>query len=174
MDYDEFLNVFLPAANLRLRDYILYGNKVPSYYISDARPLSIHVTSMAVRILEREKNLIHKRNEIRKELLKNIDFNKAKIFSDISRGKKTIEMHDLICYLEGNGFHARTPDLEAILRRCDHDADKALSFDEFIELTSIVNLDDEEDKIENIGPLKLELEKIVIQKSQAKRRNSND
>ena len=162
MDYEEFLNVFLPAANMRLRDYILYGNNLNSYYISDARPLSIQVTSIAVRILEREKNLIRKRNEIRKELLKNIDFNKVKIFSDISRGKKTIEMHDLIYYLEENGFHTRTTDLEAILRRCDHDADNTLSFDEFVELTSIVNLGDDEYKKANNSPLKLELEESLI------------
>lgn len=46
-------------------------------------------------------------------------------------------MQDLIMYLEQNGFHPRTEDLEAILRRCDHDADRALSFDEFCEVTEM-------------------------------------
>ena len=55
-------------------------------------------------------------------------------------------MHDLIYYLDENGFHAKTADLEVILTICDHDADKALSFDEFIELTTIFNLDDEDTK----------------------------
>ena len=48
-----------------------------------------------------------------------------------------INMQDLILYLEQNGFHPRTEDLEAILRRCDHDADRALSFDEFCEVTEV-------------------------------------
>jgi len=37
----------------------------------------------------------------------------------------------LIDLLESNGFYPRAEDLEAILRRCDHDADRGLSFDEF-------------------------------------------
>jgi hypothetical protein len=46
-------------------------------------------------------------------------------------------MPDLINYLEMNGFHPRTADIEAILRRCDHDADRAFSFEEFNELIDI-------------------------------------
>ena len=46
-------------------------------------------------------------------------------------------MADLIFYLENNGFYPRTEDLEAILRRCDHDADRALSFEEFCEITEM-------------------------------------
>ena len=46
-------------------------------------------------------------------------------------------MANLIIYLENNGFHPRTEDLEAILRRCDHDADRALSYDEFCDLTEL-------------------------------------
>lgn len=40
----------------------------------------------------------------------------------------------LIDLLESNGFYPRAEDLEAILRRCDHDADRGLSFDEFQEV----------------------------------------
>ena len=32
-----------------------------------------------------------------------------------------------------NGFQAKTEDLEAILRRCDHDADRSISLEEFAE-----------------------------------------
>ena len=41
----------------------------------------------------------------------------------------------MIEILESNGFFPRAEDLEAILRRCDHDADRALSFEEFSEVT---------------------------------------
>ena len=38
-----------------------------------------------------KKKLIYKRNEIIKKLLKNTEFNKAKIFIDISRKKKSFK-----------------------------------------------------------------------------------
>ena len=40
-------------------------------------------------------------------------------------------MEDLIQFLDQQGFYAKTEDLEAILRRCDHDADRSISFEEF-------------------------------------------
>jgi Ca2+-binding EF-hand superfamily protein len=36
--------------------------------------------------------------------------------------------------LDQQGFYAKTEDLEAILRRCDHDADRSISFEEFAEI----------------------------------------
>ena len=92
---------------------------------------------MAVRILEREMSLSERRNEARTDLLKNIDHSKMKTFHEIGRGDTLISMSNLIIYLENNGFHPRTEDLEAILRRCDHDADRALSYDEFCDLTEL-------------------------------------
>ena len=137
LSYDEWLNVFLPAANAGLRDYCLYTKQVASYYTSNARPLPVSVTSMAVRILEKEKGLCNKRNEIKRDLFKHKDHQKLKTFHSISRGQVQITMQDLIMFLEQNGFHPRTEDLEAILRRCDHDADRALSFEEFCEVTEL-------------------------------------
>jgi hypothetical protein len=43
-------------------------------------------------------------------------------------------MPDLIYFLEKNGFYPRREDIEAILRRLDHDANKMLGFEEFIEI----------------------------------------
>jgi len=40
-------------------------------------------------------------------------------------------MPDLLAYLESNGFYARREDIEAILRRCDHDGNQMISFEEF-------------------------------------------
>ena len=42
-------------------------------------------------------------------------------------------MTDLIYFLERNSFFARADDQEAILRRCDHDANRQISFAEFCE-----------------------------------------
>ena len=68
-----------------------------------------------------------------------------KTFHEIGRGDTVISMSSLIIYLEKNGFHPRTEDLEAILRRCDHDADRLLSYDEFCELTELPNADQFQD-----------------------------
>jgi hypothetical protein len=46
-------------------------------------------------------------------------------------------MPDLISYLERNGFYPRREDIEAILRRMDHDANRQISYDEFCELTVV-------------------------------------
>ena len=46
-------------------------------------------------------------------------------------------MPDLIFYLEKNGFYPRREDIEAILRRMDHDANRQISYDEFCELASV-------------------------------------
>lgn len=45
--------------------------------------------------------------------------------------------------MEINGFCPETTDLEALLRRCDHDADRALCFDEFNELFYIEEEDND-------------------------------
>ena len=92
---------------------------------------------MLVRIMEREMGLHEKRTEARTDLFKHIDYQKMKTFHELGRGDTVISMSALIIYLENNGFHPRTEDLEAILRRCDHDADRALSYDEFCELTEL-------------------------------------
>jgi len=39
----------------------------------------------------------------------------------------------LIWFFDMNGFQAKPEDLEAILRRCDHDADRSISLEEFAE-----------------------------------------
>ena len=39
--------------------------------------------------------------------------------------------------LEKNGFYPRREDIEAILRRMDHDANRQISYDEFCELACV-------------------------------------
>lgn len=51
-------------------------------------------------------------------------------------------MPDLINYLETNSFFPRREDVEAILRRCDHDGNRMISYAEFCELAGV---DDEND-----------------------------
>jgi hypothetical protein len=51
------------------------------------------------------------------------DFVKVRSFDDISRGRSQIGVSDLSYFLERNGFYPRREDIEAILRRLDHNAD---------------------------------------------------
>lgn len=71
------------------------------------------------------------------DLFKHSEFQRHKAFHEISRGLTYINMSDLIYFLEYNGFYPRTDDLEAILRRTDHDADRCLSFEEFSEVVEL-------------------------------------
>lgn len=182
LNYDEFLNIVLPAASMSLREYCLYSKRVPSYYNDPNKPLSVAVSSMVVRILERERNMCKKRSEARMELFKSKEHQKLKTFHSISRGQTAISMSDLIYYLEQNGFHPRTEDLEAILRRCDHDADRYLSYEEFCELVEMPTEENEEaedgvvhdTKTNMNSPERKELQDSVKKGQPLKRRNSNE
>jgi hypothetical protein len=131
MDYSEFCNLIMPAANQNLRDYCLYGRR-PSGPPGMSQPAS--VCALAVRIFESETRLAAKKRDARAQLSQNPEFDLARVFRDVSRGRYDIQVYDLVDYLESNGFFPRTEDLEAILRRCDHDADRALSLEEFTEV----------------------------------------
>lgn len=116
------------------------------------------------------------------ELFKNKEHQKLKTFHTISRGQTAVSMSDLIYYLEQNGFHPRTEDLEAILRRCDHDADRYLSYEEFCELVEMPAEEggEAEDgvvhdtKTNMNSPERKELQESVKQAQPLKRRNSNE
>ncbi len=118
LNYDEFLNIFLPACNMSIRGYVANRRNY-----GPAR-LSVQVSTAAVRILEKERELNRRRNDVRMDLFKHIDHQKLKTFHEIGDGQVFISMPRLIRYLEQSGFHPRTEDVEAILRRCDHDSDQ--------------------------------------------------
>ena len=91
------------------------------------------VPAMAARILEREKTFMSRRRESRMAFASVQAGDINKIFRDISRGHNDVQIQDLIWFFDANGFQAKTEDLEAILRRCDHDADRSISLEEFAE-----------------------------------------
>lgn len=71
--------------------------------------------------------LIHlkRRNEIKRQLLQSYDFSKQKAFNLISNNEEKINMDYLVEFLKkyGNIDYPRQTELEAILRRCDHEGD---------------------------------------------------
>ena len=60
-----------------------------------------------------------------------------RVFENLAKGYPTISMPDLIYFLERNRFFPRREDVEAILRRCDHDANRSISYAEFSELVGM-------------------------------------
>lgn len=131
LNYDEFLNIFLPAADYNLRNIEYYPDPRASPFLVGGMPTS--VPSMAARILDRERTFMNRRRDARMALAAVPDADINRIFKDIARGYSDIQMQDLIWFLESNGFGPKTEDLEAILRRCDHDADRMISLEEFAE-----------------------------------------
>lgn len=133
--YDEFCQLCLPATNNSLRAIAERRSESPYYRPNEQ--LSYAAESLIVRLLEKELSLQKHRNETKLELAQSPDFIKVRAFDDISRGRSQISVCDLSIFLERNGFYPRRDDIEAILRRLDHNADQTLSYAEFCELTTI-------------------------------------
>lgn len=132
LGFDEFCQMILPAANSGLRDLALKRRDSP--YFRPHAPLPYEVTSLVTRLLDKELSFHRQRAESLEMVAKCEDFDRKKTFDAISRGFHSICMADLIFFLEKNGFYPRREDVEAILRRLDHDANKMLSFEEFCEV----------------------------------------
>lgn len=131
MDFNEYSNCVLPATNQMLRDYCLYGHKQFEYQSDQAKGVP---ASLVARILHKEKELCRKKLQAKVDLFDVDKEDMQKLFSDISRGLQYISMPDLIYFLEQQGFFPRNQEVEALLRRCDHDSDGCLSYQEFCEL----------------------------------------
>jgi len=111
----------LPATNNSLR--AIAEDRRYAYHFRPSEPLSYSTVNLLVRLIEKELGLQRRRNENNLRLARSPDFIKVRTFNDISRGLSYIHVADLTRYLENNGFWPRAEDIEAILRRIDHDAD---------------------------------------------------
>ena len=58
----------------------------------------------------------------------------SQIFQDLSEFGDALSVNDIIIFLEYQGFEATNEDIEAISRRCDHDGDRLISFEEYAEI----------------------------------------
>lgn len=81
LTYDEFQNVFLPAANESMRSYCLYSKKSKP---SDEVPKS--VLQLAARILEHELTLARHKIDARKDLKRHQGIN----FKTVPDGLRTL------------------------------------------------------------------------------------
>lgn len=125
----------LPATSNSLRS-AAEGRRYSPYFRAH-EPLSYSAVNLLVRLVEKELGLQRRRNESKRRLQLSPDFIKVRTFNDIARHHSQICVPDLTSYLESNGFWPRCEDIEAILRRVDHDANQMMSYEEFCELASI-------------------------------------
>ena len=132
LTFDEFCQLSLPSANPNLR-HIANSRRFSPYYRTTS-PVPYEVISLLTRLLDKEMQLQRQRKEGQRQLARCYDFVKVRTFDKIARGFSAINMPDLISYLESNGFYPRREDVEAILRRMDHDANRQVNYDEFCEL----------------------------------------
>jgi len=121
LNYNEFCQIVLPSTNYNLRR-IAEGRR-ESYRFRPEEPLSKEAQELLGGLLEKEIGFIKKREEIKRALLQRDDFNCRKAFEELCEGRPSISLFSLSYFLEKNGFKATREDLEAILRRLDHDAD---------------------------------------------------
>ena len=135
LDFDEFSQLILPSTNPNLRH--IASTRRFSPYFRAAAPIPYEILSLLTRLLDKEMQLQRTRNDSKRQLTDCQDFVKIRAFDTIANGYQSIGMPDLIFYLERNGFFARREDVEAILRRCDHDANRSISYAEFCELADI-------------------------------------
>ena len=135
LEFDEFCQLVLPCTNPNLRH--MAESRRHSPYFRASAPLPYEVLSLFGRLLDKEMQLQRARNDAQRQLQSCPDFVKTRAFDTIAKGYHAVMMPDLIFYLERNSFYPRREDVEAILRRCDHDANRMISYDEFCELTCI-------------------------------------
>lgn len=135
----------LPATSQSLRELALMrGNNQYSYNIN--RPISFETEHAFSQLIIHEAQFAKRREQIKKDLLKRDDFFKKKAFLQISNNEEDISLDSLINFLEGNGFLVRREDIEAILRRVDHNANQRINYEEFTEITSVNEFNEELDQ----------------------------
>lgn len=98
LTYDEFLNVFLPAANEAARTYVLYNKKV-----SRDNEISPQVIKLASKILNLEKDMAIHKIDARNDLARHNGFSAQIAFKMMSGGKKIISLQQLTHFLEIEG-----------------------------------------------------------------------
>ena len=125
-------------------------------------------------LLENELRFVKRREEIKKELLKQPDFLKSKVFHELSHQEDHITLDHLINFLESNGFYPRREDLEAILRRCNHDANLMLNYEEFCEITSVNEYNLTVDEAETKGLMMSEKKEFSKEMTPIRKSNSRE
>ena len=166
--------LFMPTTNEILRD--IANRRGQSLAYEKDKPLVEDIAKLMASHIELELSHLKKRNEIKRQLLQTKDFSKQKAFNQISANKDKITVSDIVQFLEEFGkYTAKKEDIEAILRRCDHEGDQMINYSEFVEFTSLneedLNVDNAETKAYESSPSRKQL-KDDIKSSPLRKSNS--
>lgn len=134
LDFEEFCRMFLPSTNPIMKEIAINRSSIKE---RNQGALSNKVQVQLSEHIELELKLVKIKNEIKRQLLQKQDFTKANYFNLISNSKDKITVPDLINFIRKFGkANPRKEELEAILRRCDHEGDQLISYSEFCELVT--------------------------------------
>lgn len=135
LDFDEFSRLVLPSTNSVLKEISI--NRSNNYYYKKDEPLSHKLMGELTDHLEQELRFLKIRNEMKRKLLQRPDFTKLTYFNLISNNNDKIAIADLVFFLRQHAYmNPRKEELEAILRRVDHEGDQMINYSEFCELVS--------------------------------------
>lgn len=101
LNFDEFLNIFMPAADVRAPSW---GPDPRGGPVTLDGGLPSSVPSMAARILERELAFLGRRSEARKAVAGESEEALTDVFLQISHGRAEISMSDVIWFCDRYGF----------------------------------------------------------------------
>jgi len=134
LDFEEFTRLALPSTNPALKEISV--NRSNSPYRRE-EPISQKLLSQMAELIDTELRFQKKRNEIKRQLLQRPDFTKQNYFNFLAKGNEKIRIENIVEFLrEQSLMNPKKEELEAFLRRCDHEADQMISFDEFCEIVS--------------------------------------
>jgi hypothetical protein len=128
IEVEEFEQMVLPAANNHLRHLTQSRGEIEG-------ELTEECCEDLAKLLACEFGYHHELNEMRAELEDVEGFNRGKEFENISGGSYYgMSLFCVRLFCESNGFYAMQTDLDAILRRFDHNANQRLDYGEYYEL----------------------------------------
>ncbi len=125
LDFEEFCTFLLPSTNLKAKQRAIDR---ANENIEIKPEISSQIVKLIANHIERELKFLKKRDEIKRQLLYREDFIKARYFEALSKGKDYISVEDMVEFMISLGKDRPKPDeIEAILRRCDHEGNQTIN-----------------------------------------------
>ncbi|CAI2360904.1 unnamed protein product [Moneuplotes crassus] len=134
LSYDEFLQFVLPTTNERLR--VMAEERTVPHGHPRERQLHPSLEDRMTRLFSKEIDFQRITERIRIDLQERYDFSLKGAFDqvDTSSPQGFIDRNEIRNFVEKHLKFLSEAELDAIIRRCDTDADEVLSYIEFSEL----------------------------------------
>ena len=137
LNFDEFVKLILPSTNKIQTELAL--DRSNNRYLKE-QPLAQKAITQMSEHLCMELKFLKRRNEIKRQLLQREDFIKHEYFQyfqAIALTSDKITIRGLVDFVRTfANTTLKGEELEAILRRVNHEGDQQISYEEFCELVS--------------------------------------